>query len=1354
MAETSSLILKVDSRDVKTAKSDLDSLASSASNAEKSANVTTSSFLSLNKVLTAGAIVGVTMQYIKLADTMTGIQSKLKLVTTSAQELATAQEELFKIAQKTRQGYAETVDTFSNFAVAMGNMGKSQKEILRVTETVNKAIAISGGTAQQAAAATMQLGQAFASGTLRGDELNSILENSKGLAQAIADGMGVPIGKLRELGSEGKITAEVLAAALEKSASSVDQKFGKVGVTVSASVTTMENSLLKLVGTADQAMNGSGGIAEVFTYFAEAMDNNNEAIIESGKDAFRALQVMGVGLIQFGASFYQAGVAIPTAIALAIDAVTQLMENGINDLIELAEIGANEVKSIYGGKNIKLGRVDIDTNISKGLLKHYNSIVDVQKNAIATQGQLFDEIMRDTTELKKVAPPSDKGGARKGGATAETAEQKKARENAEKEAEQLQEDIAKAKLDAMRDNADRETDLALSIYQAQLDAEQKYYDDMAQIALDAYTAQEQAKQDSYDRQSQMALSFYEMTLSDKEKINSDMLALYEANEGLFNDEQMQSFFTKWQESIDGVKGGYDEISSMVDNLKLGDDFSESFTGVAKSIENMSKALKNFSEIAEDVENAKQKINSSKNLTQEQKSVELKKLENKEMKAQVNAYSNLAGAASMFFKEGSEGAKTLAIAQSALAMISAGLGISEQAKLPFPANIAAMAATAATVFSFLNASGIMGGGGSASSGGSSSWSAYSPEKLKSQYEPMTDRLDKQIELLEAIERNGSAQSYSVRLASTEFERDMRIAISESFASKSKGGTLKRSSDIYESLSVDVTKDGTRKIDPSKIQNISTFVKFAGEISDDLDAFIGKKTQDKQLSLDKFITTVQGVISDFALSLVNTVDEMSSAKDSFKEIFDEITGTSTYALRDLESAYQDVNLLIGDSDLSSYLSTQISTIEQIESQMTDSIYNILMSTDPSDFESQVQIMESLSDRLGVVFDGGIESALNYVDSINMVAESMARSIANIKSFEDSLLSEDQLLIKRLEKYGLSMPITTSDVQNAFEILKGGIEGLTDDELNLLQDMKKYVESLNKVASSASSASKKNDDLSEKEKDMAKAAEEAAREAARLAEELARLKQSGIDYLDSFREFAVGDDPLALISYKLDKFGNVLKGTGVNADNFIEKFSLAIQSGLTEESLEYWIGLGDAIQGISYANKEYNSILEEQKKRLDDVFTSMTDFVNELRGTGEFAKSATFEDFNKSFIAMNDAITSGSENMEDATSSAMNMAKSYLTGVETSASSQRDIDFAKLMIASKFESVTPKVAISTKPVLESIGIGSTSGGTMTLNNQIFYQSGIIKELSTMRSLLVKLTADNSKMLTIERAMMAEAV
>lgn len=96
-----------------------------------------------------------------------------------------------------------------------------------MTETVSKAVAISGASSASAEAALTQFGQALTSGSFRGDEFNSVIEQTPALAQAIAKGLGVTTGELRQMANNGKLTSDVLVKALEKAKSSVDSKFNK-----------------------------------------------------------------------------------------------------------------------------------------------------------------------------------------------------------------------------------------------------------------------------------------------------------------------------------------------------------------------------------------------------------------------------------------------------------------------------------------------------------------------------------------------------------------------------------------------------------------------------------------------------------------------------------------------------------------------------------------------------------------------------------------------------------------------------------------------------------------------------------------------------------------------------------------------------------------------------------------------------------------------------------------------------------------------------------------------------------------------------------------------------------------------
>ncbi|MFM2005872.1 MAG: hypothetical protein RLZZ09_1527, partial [Pseudomonadota bacterium] len=138
-------------------------------------------------------------QLIQTADAYSGIVAKLKLVSGSTQEFAAAQSQLFEISQRNMTPLAETVQLYSRLATSMRDLGRSQKDTLAITDLVGKTIRISGADASSAAAGILQFSQAIGSGVLRGDEFNSMMENSPRLAKALADGLNVPIGSLREM---------------------------------------------------------------------------------------------------------------------------------------------------------------------------------------------------------------------------------------------------------------------------------------------------------------------------------------------------------------------------------------------------------------------------------------------------------------------------------------------------------------------------------------------------------------------------------------------------------------------------------------------------------------------------------------------------------------------------------------------------------------------------------------------------------------------------------------------------------------------------------------------------------------------------------------------------------------------------------------------------------------------------------------------------------------------------------------------------------------------------------------------------------------------------------------------------
>lgn len=200
-------------------------------------------------------------QVINYADSWTELQNRLKLVTESSVELNKATQAVYDIAQRTYQSLDATAQVYQRFADNADRLGLSQQKVAELTETVSKAVAISGASATAAQAALTQFGQALASSQLRGEELNSVMEQTPALAKAIADGMGVSVGELRKKAQDGEMTIEKVIQALERAADSVDKKFATSVTTVSQGFTNLQSAMTKFIGEANQGT----GATQLFT---------------------------------------------------------------------------------------------------------------------------------------------------------------------------------------------------------------------------------------------------------------------------------------------------------------------------------------------------------------------------------------------------------------------------------------------------------------------------------------------------------------------------------------------------------------------------------------------------------------------------------------------------------------------------------------------------------------------------------------------------------------------------------------------------------------------------------------------------------------------------------------------------------------------------------------------------------------------------------------------------------------------------------------------------------------------------------------------------------------------------------
>lgn len=146
-----------------------------------------------------GNLVSGAKSLVNVADGYTEISNKMNLVSSSSTESAARLQTVFDISLKTNQSVQATSDVYQRFAQNAQALGISQAQVANLTETVSKAVAVSGASVASAQAALMQFGQSLASGVFRGQEFNSVMEQTPALAQAIAHGLGVTTGELRSM---------------------------------------------------------------------------------------------------------------------------------------------------------------------------------------------------------------------------------------------------------------------------------------------------------------------------------------------------------------------------------------------------------------------------------------------------------------------------------------------------------------------------------------------------------------------------------------------------------------------------------------------------------------------------------------------------------------------------------------------------------------------------------------------------------------------------------------------------------------------------------------------------------------------------------------------------------------------------------------------------------------------------------------------------------------------------------------------------------------------------------------------------------------------------------------------------
>lgn len=209
--------------------------AQRAREAERAARSQNDAFSGLTGTLksVAGAFLGIqgAKALVSMSDQASAIDARLKMMTGSAEEAAKAQDEIYKAAMRSRGVYTDMASLVGQLGTVAGSTFNNTKELIAFAEQLQKQMALSGTSGASASAAIVQLTQGLASGTLRGDELNSVLEQTPMIAKTIADYMGLSVGQLRKVAADGQITADVVKNAMFSAAAETDAAFAQMPMT-------------------------------------------------------------------------------------------------------------------------------------------------------------------------------------------------------------------------------------------------------------------------------------------------------------------------------------------------------------------------------------------------------------------------------------------------------------------------------------------------------------------------------------------------------------------------------------------------------------------------------------------------------------------------------------------------------------------------------------------------------------------------------------------------------------------------------------------------------------------------------------------------------------------------------------------------------------------------------------------------------------------------------------------------------------------------------------------------------------------------------------------------------------------
>ena len=303
---------------------------------------------------------------IGISDDLASTRARLNLIVDDGGSVTELEKKIMASAQRSRSAYFDTASAIASLGSNSGAAFANTDEIIAFMEQINKQFVIGGASAQGQAAAMLQLTQAMAAGALRGEELNSILENAPGIARAIESYMGIAEGSIKSYAEQGLITAEVVKNAMFAAADETNAKFESMPKTWAQIWTSMQNKALSIFNpiltkinqianseqftkVTDGIINGLAGIATVATVILDLLINVASVVVDNW--SWLSPIILGVAaalgvyygrlLLVRGAELASAAISGTVAVAKGIMAAATMLVTGATWAQVTAQYGLN-----------------------------------------------------------------------------------------------------------------------------------------------------------------------------------------------------------------------------------------------------------------------------------------------------------------------------------------------------------------------------------------------------------------------------------------------------------------------------------------------------------------------------------------------------------------------------------------------------------------------------------------------------------------------------------------------------------------------------------------------------------------------------------------------------------------------------------------------------------------------------------------------------------------------------------------------------------------------------------------------------------------------------------------------------